>query len=171
MQRRMLAVAALASVAAAGPIAGAQGAASKPKVMQGVVYGGVTVVTNAAGAKEASYPVVIKVNKAGTSVVRATIGLELRCTGSGDLTIPDDVANIPIKKGLFVGVQPVKHYDADAAAGTPPFDVSARITGRINAAKTRVKGSWTRTLVLYSVEAPATVIETCTATVPYTADN
>jgi len=171
MQRRMLAVAALASLAVAGPIAGAQGAASKPKVMQGLVFGGVTVVTNAAGAKESSYPVVIKLNKAGTSVVRATIGLDLRCSTPGDITIPDDVKDIPIKKGLFVGVQPVQHFDADAGAGTPPFDVSARITGRINKAKTRIKGSWTRTLVLYNPAAPTTVLDTCTATVPYTADN
>jgi hypothetical protein len=171
MQRRMLSVAALASLAVAGPIAGAQGAASKSKVMQGVVYGGVTVVTNVAGAKESSYPVVIKVNKAGTSVVKATIGLDLRCTAPGEITIPDEVSDVPIKKGLFVAVQPVKHYDADAAADTPPFDVSARVTGRVNRAKTRIKGSWTRTLVLYDPAAPTTVVDTCAATVPYTADN
>jgi hypothetical protein len=171
MQRRMLAVAALASLGVAGPIAGAQGAASKPRVMQGVVFGGVTAVTNEAGVKESSYPVVIKLNRAATSVVRATIGLDLRCGAPGEITIPDDVTNVPIKAGVFVAQQPVQHVDADATTGAPAFDVSARVSGRLNRAHTQIKGSWTRTLVIYSPEAPTTVLDTCSATVRYVATN
>ena len=69
MQRRMLAVAALAAVAATGPIAAAEGAASA-KAAKNFVFGGVT---------SSGYPVVIKLSKTGKQVVRATIGLELKC--------------------------------------------------------------------------------------------
>jgi hypothetical protein len=175
MQRRMLAAAALAAIAAVGPVAAAHGAASTSKVMQGVVFGGVTQVSGA-GATESSYPVVIRLNKTGTRMMRATIGIDLKCAMPPDITIPDDVATkdgVPIKGGKFVAVQPVTRIPADAASGTPAFDVSARVSGRVNRAHTQIKGSWSRTIVIYDpTDASATkVLDTCATTLRYTADN
>ena len=59
------------------PITAAQGAASRSKVTQGVVYGAVTAQ---------GYPVVIKVSKTGRKIVRATVGLDLKCQVPPDIT-------------------------------------------------------------------------------------
>ena len=97
MQRRMLAVATLAALSVAGPVAAAQGAASKSKVTQGVVYGAVT---------SQGYPVTIKLSKTGRKVVRATIGLDLKCQIPPDITLPDDVKDISVSAaGKFTAEQ------------------------------------------------------------------
>jgi len=179
MQRRIIAVAALASVAAAGPIGVAQGASSKAKVMQGVVFGGVTTVTGADGKTLPSYPVVVKVNAAGTRLVRATIGLTLKCQAPPNLDIPDDVVPakgqvIAIKGGKFSAEQPVTRIPADTAQGIPALDVSAKVTGRLNAKHTRITGTWSRKIVIYDLADPTTtaVADTCDSGVlRYTADN
>lgn len=178
MQRRMLAVAALTTLATAGPVAAAQGSASKPKVMQGVVFGGVTTVVSD-GVRVPSYPVIIKINAAGTRVLRATIGLVLKCGEPPDIDIPDDVTPrkgepIPIRNGRFSAEQPVERVAADPAKGTPAYDISATVTGRINRRHTRITGTWRRKIVIYSPADPtaATVADTCdSGPLKYTADN
>jgi hypothetical protein len=160
MQRRMLAVAALASMAAAGPIAGAEGAASKAKALAGVVFGGTTTQ---------DYPIVIELDKTGRKVAKLDIALDLTCqTPDTTITIPDGIdgtkATITVSKtGRFSAQQPVTRIPADAASGTPALDVSASITGRINAKKTSIKGSWERKVVFYDPTDPTTtkVLESC----------
>jgi hypothetical protein len=178
MQRRMLALAALAALAVVGPVAGAQGSASKSKAMRGVVFGGVTTIVSD-GVRVPSYPVIIKINAAGTRVLRATIGLVLKCGEPPDIDIPDDVTPakgevIPIRNGRFSAEQPVERIAADPARGTPAYDVSATVTGRLNRSHTRITGTWRRKIVIYSPTDPtaATVLDTCdSGPLRYVADN
>ena len=116
MQHRMLAVAALAAVSVAAPIAAAQGATSTAKVMQGVFYGGVTAT---------GYPVVIQLSKTGRKVVKATIGLELKCQTPGDITLPDSFKNIPVSKaGKFSHTYGPEEIAADPATGVSKVQVT-----------------------------------------------
>jgi hypothetical protein len=157
MQRRMLSIAALATLALAAPIGAAQGAtASKSKIARGLVYGGVTA---------SGFPVVIELSKTATKVVRATIGLELTCqVPGGDLTLPDSFTDLAISKsGRFS-----YSYGPEEVAGDPGTPVSkvqvfGSITGTVNKAKTRVKGTWNQKVVAYSAADPtgATVLDTC----------
>lgn len=167
MQHRMLAVAALASVAAAGPIAGAQGASSKTGVTQGVVFGAVT---------SQGFPVVIKIGKTkGKDVVkRATIGLDLKCQMPPDITIPDDVEEIPMTKGKFAAEQAPQVIPADPTTGVPKLEVSAKLTGQMNARRTQIKGTWQRKVVIYNPTDPTgtAILDTCdTGVLNYTARN
>jgi hypothetical protein len=165
MQRRMLAVAALAAVAATGPIAAAEGAASKAKAAQNFVFGGVT---------SSGYPVVIRLSRTGKQVVRATIGLELKCQTPGDLTLPDYFEKLPVKAGKFgVTYGPVE-IPGDAATGVSKVVVSGFVKGRVNQARTQIKGTWSQQVIAYSAADPtgATVLDTCdSGVVSYTADN
>lgn len=165
MQHRMLAVAALAAVTAAVPLAAAQGAtSSRAKVVQGVFYGGVTA---------AGYPVVVQLNATGRKVVRATIGLELRCATPGDITLPDSFKNIPVSRtGRFSHSYGPEEVAADPATGVSKVQVSGSITGTVNKARTRVKGTWNQKIIAISAADPtgATVLDTCdSGVVNYTA--
>ena len=113
MQRRMLAIAALATAAAAAPIAAAQGATtSRTKIAQGFVYGGVTA---------SGYPVVVELSKNARKVVRATIGLELMCQTPGDVTLPDTFTNLPIKSnGRFSHTYGPEEVVGDPATSSGP---------------------------------------------------
>lgn len=169
MQRRMLAVATLAALSVAGPVAAAQGAASKSKVTQGVVYGAVT---------SQGYPVTIKLSKTGRKVVRATIGIDLKCQIPPDITLPDDVKNISVSAaGKFSAEQ------APERITTPPdpttgavitLEVSAKLTGQVNRARTRIKGTWQRKVVIFNPADPTgvAVLDTCDSGVlRFTAEN
>jgi hypothetical protein len=151
MQRRMLAVAALASLAVAGPVAIAR-AATTPHV----VFGTVT---------SQGYPIVIKLSKSGRLVVRATIGLDLVCQQPPNITIPDDVTRIAVSAtGRFSAEQPVTRVDANPATGVPALDVSAKLIGRVNKARTEIKGVWQRKIVIYDPADPmgvGTPLDTC----------
>ncbi len=166
MKRRMLAVTALASVAAAGPIAAAQGASSSAKAAKGVVYGAVT---------SQGFPVVIQLSKTGRQVVRAAIGLDLKCQIPPDITIPDEVTKVPVTAaGKFSAEQPVTRIPADPATGAPAIDVSAKLTGTVNKARTQIKGTWQRKVVIYNPADPtgAAILDTCeTGVLSYTAKN
>ena len=167
MQRRMLAVATLAALAAAGPIGVAQGASSKSKVTQGVVFGAVT---------SQDFPIVIELSKTGRKIVRATIGLDLKCaTPDVSLTIPDGVRNVAVSaSGKFTAEQPVTREPANTATGTPAYDFSAKFTGTVNKARTRIKGSWQRKLVLYNPADPTAtqILDSCdTGVLSFTARN
>jgi hypothetical protein len=150
MQRRMLAVAALASLAVGGPVAIAR-AATTPHVVFG------TVTTQ-------GYPIVIKLSKSGRLVVRATIGLDLVCQKPPNITIPDDVTRISVSAtGRFSAEQPVTHIAADPTTMVPALDVSAKLTGRVNKARTEIKGTWQRKIVIYDPADPtgAAILDTC----------
>lgn len=166
MKRRMLAIAALASLAAAGPIAAAQGASSRAKTTQGVVFGAVT---------SQGFPVVIQLSKTGRQVVRATIGLELKCQVPPDVTIPDDVTRIPVSAaGKFTAEQPVTRIPADPVNQVPALDISGKLTGTVNKARTQVRGTWQRKVVIYDPTDPTgvKVLDTCdTGILSFTAKN
>jgi hypothetical protein len=161
MQRRMLAVAALASLAVAGPAALAQAA-----TLTHTVFGGVTAQ---------DYPVVIQLSKTAKKVVRADIGLDLKCGMPPDITIPDGVKDVPVSAaGKFAAEQPVTRIPADPALGVPAFDVSAKLTGRVNKARTQIKGTWQRKVVIYNPADPtgAGILDTCdTGPLNFTAKN
>ncbi len=166
MPRRIVTVAVLAAFAVAGPIAVAQGASSKSKVARGVVFGAVTAQ---------DFPVVIELSKTGRKIVRASIGLDLKCgTPDVSLTIPDGVTNVPVSAaGKFIAEQPVTRSPA-APDGTPAFDYSATFKGTVNKARTRIKGSWQRKLVLYNPADPTAtqVLDSCdTGVLSFTAKN
>jgi hypothetical protein len=149
MKRRMLAVAALTSFAAATPIAIAQSATL------GTVFGGVTAQ---------DFPVVIQLSKTGRKVVRADIGLDLKCQIPPDITIPDGVKSIPVSAaGKFAAEQPVTRIDANPATGLPALDISAKLTGQVNKARTRIKGTWQRKVVIYDPNDPTglAIADTC----------
>jgi hypothetical protein len=165
MQGRMLAVATLATVAATAPITAAEGAASKAKVAQSFVYGGVTAT---------GYPVVIRLSRNGKQVVRATIGLELKCQTPGDLTLPDDFTKLAITGGKFGASYGPQEVPGDPATGVSKIVISGSITGRVNKAHSQIKGTWSQKVVAYSAADPtgATVLDTCdSGVVSYTADN
>lgn len=157
MQPRILAAAVLASLAAAGPVAVAQSAtaATKAKVARGVIYGGVT-------AKD--YPLVLELSKTGRQVVKANIVLDLKCKGAPGTTIPDSYTKLPISAaGRFAYTAPVMRVPANSAANTPALDVSGAITGQVNKAKTRIKGTWRLKIVAYDPLDPTGmgVLDTC----------
>lgn len=164
MHRSMLAVATLALGAIVGPTAVAQSATSKARITQGYVYGGVTA---------SGYPVVIKLSRTAKQVVRATMGIELKCQTPGDLTLPDFFEKLPVvgrKFGVTYGPQDIP---GDPATGVSKLVVSGSITGHVNKALTRITGTWSQTIVAYSAADPtgATVLDTCsTGTIRYTAD-
>ena len=166
MQRRIVAIAALATVGAGGQVAVAEGADSKSKVAQGVVFGAVTAQ---------DFPVVIELSKTGRKIVRASIGLDMKC-GAPDvsITIPDNVKNIPVKaSGKFSAVQPLTRSPA-LPDGTPAFDYTATFKGTVNKARTRIKGSWQRKLVIYNPADPTAteVVDSCdTGVLSFTAKN
>jgi hypothetical protein len=154
MQRRILAAAALATLAAAGPIT-ATDAATKAKASRGVVYGAVT---------SQGYPVVVELSKTGRKVVSASIGLEVKCQMPPDITLPDSFTNMTISKsGSFHASIPVTRLPAEPEAGLGALDISASITGRVNKARTRVTGTWQRTIVIYDASDPTAtkVFDTC----------
>jgi hypothetical protein len=159
MQRRMLAVATLATLSVAGPIAAAQGSAGTSRVTQGVVYGAVT---------SQGYPVVIKLSKTGRKVVRATVGIDLKCQVPPDITLPDDVKDIAVSAaGKFTATQAPERITtpADPATGTPAItlEVSAKLTGQVNRRRTQIKGTWQRKIVIFNPADPTgvAVLDTC----------
>lgn len=160
MQRKIIAVAALAACAIAGPVAAADASASKSSVARGVVFGG---VTGAVGDLQ-GYPVVLELNKAGTKVVKANIVLDLACQMPPNATgLGDSYKNIPIKKGAFASSFGPERIPANPTAGTPALDVSGSIAGRVNKARTKITGTWALKLVAYNPADPTgtTVLDTC----------
>ena len=155
MQRRILAAAALAALAAAGPITATDAATKSKRAASGVVYGAVT---------SQGYPVVVELSKSGRKVVSASIGLEVKCQMPPDITLPDSFTSMRISKsGSFHAEIPVTRLPAEPEAGFGALDVSASIKGRVNKAHTRVVGTWQRTIVIYDVADPTAtkVFDTC----------
>lgn len=158
MQRRILAVAVLASLAVAASVASSGAAAkssSKSKAAPGVVFGAVT---------KTGYGVVIELSKTGRKVVNAAIGLELVCGMPPNINLPDGFTNIAISKGgKFSSSLPVTRIPADASTGQPAIDVSASIKGQLNKARTRIAGTWRRKVVIYDPTDPTgvAVYDTC----------
>lgn len=162
MHARNLALAPLAALALAVAVPVASSGAATKKA-SAVVFGDVT---------SQGYPVVVELSKSGKKVVRAAIGLELVCQMPPDITLSDAFTNMKIaKSGRFADALPVTHVAADPSIDLPAIDVSASISGRVNAARTTIKGTWTRKVVLFDPADPTgnTVQDTCATTVRFTA--
>jgi len=148
MQRRILGLAALSSLALGVPVAGAQG-------VRGVVFGGTSAQ---------DYPVVIELSKTGRKVVRASTVLDLECLVPPDTTLPDRFRGLPISKaGRFALTTAPTRVPANPETGAPALDVSGSIKGRVNKARTQIKGTWQLKVVAYSPADPtnATVLDSC----------
>ena len=52
---------------------------------------------------------------------------------------------------------------ASPATGIPALDISAKLTGTVNKARTRIKGTWQRKVVIYDPNDPTgvAVVDTC----------
>jgi hypothetical protein len=168
MQRRMLAVAALASVAAVVPITSAQGATAKSKTLTDVVFGGVTAQ---------DYPVVIELSKSAKKVVKATIGIELKCAApGGDITVPDVFKDLPISStGKFsYSYGPQEVPSTDPTSPVSKVILSGSITGKLNKARTKITGTWNAKIIAISAADPTgnTILDTCdSGSLKYTAKN
>jgi hypothetical protein len=169
MQRRILAVAVLASCAVAGPVTAAQASVSTSKATQGAVFGGVTGI---AGAGLKGYPVVLELNKAGTKVRRANIVVDLACSVPPNLSgLGDEYENLAIKRGTFKSSFGPERMPGDPALGIGALEVSGSISGRVNHARTKITGTWSMKIVAYDLTG-ATVTDTCdSGAVTYTAKN
>jgi hypothetical protein len=116
---------------------------------RGVVFGGFT---------PQDWPVAIEVSKDRRRVVRAAIGLTLACAPSGlTARIPDAYRNLPLSKsGRFsssFGPNPFPNPDGT----TTEFQGS--VTGRMNAKRTSMSGTWQLTAV--DRDAAGTITDTC----------
>lgn len=111
------------------------GAALRPRTVAaaspGAVYGGVT---------PQDFPVVIQMSKDRRHVVRAAIALEMPCTSGGFIVLPDIYRDLSVSKaGKFrISFGPVTQRNDDGTTS----DYSGKTVGALNAARTKVSGSW-----------------------------
>jgi hypothetical protein len=110
-------------LAASGSPAGASGAART-----GAFLGGFT---------SQEFPVVVQMSK--RRVVRIGIGLRLTCTSGGAFSLPDSYRDMKIsKKGRFSAVFTNTLRNSDGTT----TDLEGSLTGTINKARTKAKGTW-----------------------------
>ena len=103
--------------------------------------------------------------KAGTKVVRATIGLDAQVPGAAGHHDPRRRRkNLPISSGRQVLRRAAGPADPrrPRRRASPPTTCRRTVTGRLNKARTRIKGTWRRKVVIYSPADPtgATVLDT-----------
>jgi hypothetical protein len=123
--------AALAVPLAASASHHSDGPYARSAATAGVTYGGLT---------SQGWPVVIQLNKSQRRVVRAVIGLHLRCTSGYEFDLPDGFVNLAVnaKRKFRAGFGPVtQRYDD----GTT-YDVEGSISGALNRARSKMSGKW-----------------------------
>jgi hypothetical protein len=117
-------------------------------VPAGAAYGGVT---------PQQWPVLIELNKNRKKVARAAIGLSLNCTSGGLLNLPDRYTSMRIAKnrkfGAAFGPETIRNDDGTTT------DLEGSMSGRLNAARTKVSGKWQ--LKLTNHDATGAVTDTC----------
>jgi hypothetical protein len=98
--------------------------------VSGSVFGGLT---------SQGWPVVIELNKTGTQVVHATIGLRLTCTSGAIASLHDDYGKVALKHGRFSGsFGPVTERNQDGTT----TDFEGSLSGTLNKAHTKMSGKW-----------------------------
>ena len=114
----------------------------------GAVYGGAT---------SQDLPVVIELNKRRTKVVRAHVALRLPCTAGGSTTQSDVYKGVKVsKKGKFSSrFGPVVNRNDDGTT----TDAQGSISGKLNATRTKVSGTWQLKLTFH--DAAGAVTDTC----------
>jgi hypothetical protein len=150
--RRLGLVVAAAGVAAVGaPVVASarpQSATLSAAGSAGAAYGGVT---------PQGWAVVVELNKNRKKVVRATIGLSLNCTSGGLINLPDHYTGMRIGKnrkfGAAFGPQTIRNDDGTTT------DFQGSMSGKLNAARTRLSGKWRLTLTDH--DAAGAVTDTC----------
>ena len=107
------------------------GSYARSAAAAGVTFGGVT---------PQGWPVVIQFNKSQRRVVRAVIGLQLRCTSGGFANMSDGFVNLPVntRRKFRARFGPItQRYDD----GTT-YDIEGSISGALNRARSKVSGTW-----------------------------
>jgi len=97
----------------------------------GLTYGGMT---------SQDWPVVMELNKSRSRVVMGAIGLQLRCTAGGFVSMQDGLSNLPLIGGRRFRARfgPItQRYDD----GTT-YDIEASVSGALNRARTKMSGTW-----------------------------
>jgi hypothetical protein len=137
----MLGVPLVASASHATPHARSAAAAA-------VVYGGVT---------PQDFPVVLELSKNRRQVVRATIALRMPCTSGGFTVQADGYVKMKVsKKGKFsASFGPIVGRNDDGTT----TDVEGSMSGKANAARTKLSGKWQ--LKLTQHDAAGAVTDTC----------
>ncbi len=102
-------------------------------------------------------PVVVDMNASRRLIVRAAMALELTCTSGAIVISPDVYAGVSVtRKGKFrVSFGPVTNRNDDGTT----TDFQGRMSGALNAAKTRITGTWSLTSIDH--DAAGNVTDTC----------
>jgi hypothetical protein len=116
----------------------------------GNTYGGVT---------PQDLPVIVDMNASRRQIVRTVTALELTCTSGGTAVVPDGYTSVFVtKKGKFrAAFGPVINRNDDGST----TDFQGKMSGALNAAKTKITGSWSMTATEH--DATGNVTDTCTS--------
>jgi hypothetical protein len=131
---------------------------AKRSTSAGVVLGGVT---------STGWPVVIQVSRDGRQVVRATMGLPMKCQPSGaEFGVADFYTHVPISaRGAFQGTQ---EGSPTEIGNNQTVTVTGQMTGKFNRAMTSATGTWRSAFVVHDATG-ATVDQCDSGTVSFTA--
>ena len=124
--------------------------ARTPSAATGNTYGGVT---------PQGMPLVVDMTKNRRHIVRAVTVLEMTCTSGDTWVTTDSYPRMPVtKKGRFsFAFGPTTERNADGTSS----DYQGRIAGKLNAAKTKITGTWTYKVTDH--DAAGAVTDTCTS--------
>jgi hypothetical protein len=132
----------------AAPVA-ATGSPGKTRASSGAFFGGFTAQ---------NFPVVVEMNKSRKRVVHIGVGLRATCTSGAMFFAPDRYQDLKVsKKGRFSSA----FADTERNDDGTTTDFSGSITGSINKAQTKVKGTWTWKAVDHDLAGAVT--DTCEA--------
>ena len=142
---RMLKVSgALTAVALAG--AGATGAGAADR--SGRVYGGIT---------PQKWPIMLELDKAGTTITRIVTGLDMTCTSNENFGTTDGFDDVRLSsRSRFSSKFGPERIDAAGA----PADIEGAITGRLTKDRSAMKGTWTYKVTFYDA-AGTTATDRC----------
>jgi hypothetical protein len=113
----------------AAPVA-ASGSPGKTRASTGAFFGGVTAQ---------NFPVAVEMNKSRKRVVRIAIGLRATCTSGSGFSLPDWYKDLKVsKKGRFSSsfTDTIRNDDGTTT------DFAGSMSGTLNKAQTKVKGTW-----------------------------
>lgn len=132
----------------AAPVA-ASGSPARSRASGGAFYGGFTTQ---------NFPVVVQMNKSRKRVVRIGLGVRATCTSGATFTVPDRYQGLKVsKKGRFGSAFADTQRNDDGTT----TDFAGAVTGTLNKARTKVKGTWTWKAVEHDLAGAVT--DTCDA--------
>ena len=121
-----------------------------PSAATGNMYGGVT---------PQGEPIVVEMSKDRRRIVRMLTVLDMTCTSGDSGLVTDGYRQMPVtKKGKFsYAFGPNTERNDDGTTS----DFQGRISGKLNAAKTKISGTWSYTITQHDVAGAVT--DTCTS--------